>query len=59
MCLMIALEDFLTIYRSGPEADHGGPAELKKSYWFTEAGGNGKFGAEYQGVIVDSWRISE
>lgn len=29
MCLMIALEDFLIIYRSGPEADHGGPAELK------------------------------
>lgn len=58
MCLMIALEDFLTIY-IGPEADHGCPAKLKKSYWFTEAGGNGKFGAEYQGVIVDSWRIRE
>jgi hypothetical protein len=28
MCLMIALEDFLTIH-IGPEADHGGPAELK------------------------------
>lgn len=28
MCLMIALEDFLTIY-IGPEADHGCPAKLK------------------------------
>lgn len=48
MSLMIVLGDFLTVH-DGPEADHGGPAELKRctnrsSYWSAEAGGNWNFG---------------